>query len=337
MKKFLLFAGVLSGIGSFSQTFTVNDTLYTGLSTTYYVLDSNAVNHDAVTGSGVTWDYSTITGYPGLAPNPNYILDASSSPYATDFPTSDYNDDLSNGVSAFFTNSPDSMTVQGFVFSASGTDIVMKHSVNPLIAMKYPSTVGDTYADITAGVVDVGGQTGTTTGTVNVTVDGFGTLNVGTFTHTNITRVKLVENISTSVIVMGFPVSGTVTRTVYSYYDLTNTKQPVFIHATIDVVSTALNDNYTSVYYAGNLSSSIEENAVNAFSIYPNPANSLATLSTDGTADNLYVINALGQVVYALANPKSIETVDVSNFEKGIYIVQVTKGHAVANQKLIVE
>src|SRR5690606_18900186 len=220
--------------------------------------------------------------------------------------------DLSNGVSAFFTNSPDSMTVQGFVFSASGTDVVMKHSTNPLIAMKYPSSVGDTYSDNTSGEVDVAGQMGTTTGIANVTVDGFGTLNVGTNTHTNITRVKLVENISTTVVIMGFPVSGTVTRTVYSYYDLTNSKQPIFIHAAIEIVSTALNDDYTSVYYAGNLSSSVEENVMGEFSIYPNPTNSLTTVSTDGTADNLSVINALGQVVYALTNPKSIETVDVS-------------------------
>lgn len=338
MRKSLLMVLFAGSYAASAQTITADDTLYTGLSKTFYVLDSTAANLDAITGTGVTWDYSAIMGVAGVAANSEDVTDAATSSYAADFPNSDYNDYLSNNASVFFTNSADSMTVQGFVFDIQGTTAIIKHTVNPMIAMKYPMSVGDYYTDATAGTVSFGATTGTTAGTVNVIVDGSGTLKVGPYTHTGIVRVKLVESIATSIIVFGMPVSGTVTRTIYSYYDFADSQLPVFIHATIDVNTTALSDNYTAVYYDGipNYAGIETAEPVSNFSVYPNPATDVVTVSTDGKAQSLKVINALGQVVLNLNNPQAVEVLDASAFEPGIYVVQIQNAGVTTEQKLVI-
>jgi hypothetical protein len=124
MKKVLLLSGVLTAISGMSQTFTVDDTLGLGMSTNYFVMDSNAVSMAAVTGTGVTWDYDTLWAYENNT-TPDDIVAASASTYASDFTNADYNDDLSSGVSIFFSNSPDSMTVHGYVFTADGNTVIV--------------------------------------------------------------------------------------------------------------------------------------------------------------------------------------------------------------------
>ena len=339
MKKVLLLSSVIaSGLAS-AQTLTVNDTLSSGMSTTYYVLDSNAVSLDAVVGTGVTWDYSSILGYdPGMTNADNVTL-ASTSTYASDFPSSDYNDNLATGASLYFTNNADSMTVQGFVFNVDTYTVKVLHSANPMIALKFPMAVGTTYNDPTQGTVDVGVATGTTTGNAVVTCDGFGTLNVGLNSHPNVLRIKLVENINTSITIPPFPTStGTVTRTLYSYYDLANDKQAIFVHATIDVVTDIVTDNYTAVYYSSLPSfSGVAQNANIPFSIFPNPAASQITLQSDGNADAYQIINSLGEVVLTSTKPQTTEVMDISSLATGVYIIQIRKGDLISNQKLVIE
>ncbi|MBK6953488.1 MAG: T9SS type A sorting domain-containing protein [Crocinitomicaceae bacterium] len=340
MKKVLLLSGVLTALSGMSQTFTVDDTLGLGMSTNYFVMDSNAVSYSAVTGTGVTWDYDTLWAYE-TATNPDNIVDASSSIYAPDFTNAAYNDDLSNGVSIFFSNSPDSMTVHGYVFTASGNEVIVRHSSNPLKAIVFPMAVGDSYTDAIVGEADIMGNTFPSTGTGTVTCDGFGTLKVSGNTHTNILRIKLVEILDASITIPFPPmtITGTVTRTVYSYYDLANDKQPIFVHGTIDITSDALNDNYTAVYYSGTPANFLgsEEMVNTTFSVYPNPANNVLTITTAGTSESINIFNAAGQVVFSVNNPATTVTVDVATLPAGIYVIQVTTDGVISQEKLVVE
>jgi len=337
MKKVLLFSAVCASFFASAQTFTVNDSLSDGQSTAYYVMDSTAVSYSGITGTGVTWNYSTLLGeFPTTIPN--VVVDAAGTTYDANYPSADYNDDLSSGASIYFSNTPDSVISYGYVFTANADDIIVMHNVDPLKSLEFPMSVGDTYIDYIEGEVEITIYIFPTTGSATITCDGFGTLIVGTTTHNNVIRVKLVEAIDASI-TFPFPVSGTITRTVYSYFTLATDKQAIFVHATIDVTSDVLNDNYTAVYYSGTPIGYLgaEENEVVEFSVFPNPSNNLTTITTDGTTDQINVINALGQVVYSIVKPKSTETVDVSKFEAGVYIISIVKGDVVSTQKLIVE
>jgi hypothetical protein len=341
MKKVLLLSSVVIGLGATAQTFTAADTLAPGMSTTFYVMDSNAVSMSAITGTGVTWDYSTLTGEVAVLPNTDNVVLASSTSFASTFTNAEYNDDLATFASIFFSNSADSTTVYGYVFAVDAYEVVIHHSINPLKSLTYPISVGSSVSDVTAGAVDVnsGLATGPTSGTATTTVDGFGTLIVGDDTYTNVIRVKLVENISTSITITPFPAdNGTVTRTIYSYYQLATDKQPIFMHGNIVITSTLLNDNYTSVYYSTFPEYvGVAELNDGDFSVYPNPANSIVTITTDGTADKLNVFNATGQLVASFINPAAIETIDVATLPAGIYVIQVTKEGVVTQDKLVVE
>ena len=64
------------------------------------------------------------------------------------------------------------------------------------------------------------------------------------------------------------------------------------------------------------------------FVIYPNPTNSLVTISLQNSTENINsitIINILGKKVKEIANTTSSEiNVDVSNLSKGIYLVEIT-------------
>jgi len=341
MKKVLLLFAVSASLGINAQTFTAADTLAPGMSTIYYVMDSSAANLDAVTGNGVTWNYASLTGETGIATNTDNVMDAASTAFAGTFTQSEYNDDLATFASIFFSNSADSTTIHGYVFDVDVYEVVLHHNQNPLKALTYPITVGASYTDATVGIVNVnsGAATGTTTGTATVSVDGFGTLNVGGDIFTNVIRVKLVENISTSITVFGFPPdNGTVTRTIYSYYQLATDKQAIFMHGKVTVVSILLNTSFTSVYYSAlpNYVGIAEKN-IGTFSVYPNPANNLVNIVTDGTVEKLTIFNTVGQVVASIINPAATETIDVTNLLSGIYIIQITNDGLVTEDKLVIE
>jgi hypothetical protein len=71
----------------------------------------------------------------------------------------------------------------------------------------------------------------------------------------------------------------------------------------------------------------------NNLNIYPNPASQAIHINFNGTiSDRLTIINMLGEVVYS-QNYIANQTIDLTGFAKGIYIVKVGK----QTQKLIIE
>ncbi len=66
--------------------------------------------------------------------------------------------------------------------------------------------------------------------------------------------------------------------------------------------------------------------------VFPNPAQNYVTLHN--FSKKIEIFNSLGQIVKTIENPKQIETVDLSNFIKGIYIITDTNN---LNKKLIIK
>lgn len=92
----------------------------------------------------------------------------------------------------------------------------------------------------------------------------------------------------------------------------------------------------------GNNETGFEEIADN-IRIYPNPANEIITIefmTTYGCIMNLELINVLGELVYAetfsiKGNTK--KQVEVKNFTKGIYVLQVSSDNISGSQKIIIQ
>ena len=74
------------------------------------------------------------------------------------------------------------------------------------------------------------------------------------------------------------------------------------------------------------------------FNVYPNPSNGEFVIALDATAKyDVIVTNVLGQIVYATSTNTMETTIDLSNFDKGVYTVELKNNDATFTEKVIVE
>ncbi|MEZ4922097.1 MAG: T9SS type A sorting domain-containing protein [Crocinitomicaceae bacterium] len=343
MKKVLLGLICFTSVGALAQTFTADDTLTVGKSQIYFSADTTAPNLDAITGTGVTWDYSTLLGYSQTGPLLDTIkYSASSSDYSS-FSSSLYQDDLNASGGDYFKNYADSVLSFGYTFTVDIYPIKIMNNIDAEKILEFPMNQGDNFVDSVYGQVDVLSQLFDMYGQVSINADGSGTLLLGDSTFTNVLRIKMIETLYIDTAYVGFPINndvgGIVTRTMYSYYDLANYDFPVFRHGTIDVNTNMFGGTFAAVYSVVELDwvdAGVEEEVIEGLSIYPNPSNDVINISSTNI-DQLMIVNALGQTIQTIVKPKSIETIDISNLEAGIYFVQVKRGNATRTEKFTVK
>jgi pimeloyl-ACP methyl ester carboxylesterase len=99
--------------------------------------------------------------------------------------------------------------------------------------------------------------------------------------------------------------------------------------------------NWLCTYNNDCNSSSIEDYYNDGkYKIYPNPANSVITLSINEDADVNYVFtiyNCKGELVYQTIVELAYKHIDISNFIQGIYFTELRNGNGRYTSKLIVE
>lgn len=341
MKKTLLLFSVLSISLAQAQSITVDDTLSTGDVMYYYAADTGATNYDNITGSGATWDYSNLAYYDvaGATIAQDTVIDIATSSYATDYPNADYHDKFTGGVQTFFSNTPDSVVTHGFVFSTGTNEYVIRYNIDPLKSAHFDMVLGSSYTDAIDGdaVLPTVGTTALS-GSATITVDGTGTMIIGGNTYSDVVRVKTVENLTGTIIVVG-PVS--VTRTSYIYYSPSTSDMPIFIHGqvfadlgatgTIDLKTVWSKDMLSGYAGVDELTSVKPELAV-----YPNPATTNVTI-TSNNATQLVIYNTVGKEIISINNPSNTEVIDLTNLPKGIYFVQVKNAQQLITKKLVIK
>ena len=70
--------------------------------------------------------------------------------------------------------------------------------------------------------------------------------------------------------------------------------------------------------------------------IFPNPNNGRFTLQTMFTSGSLRIININGQEVYSTEFSSSLNTIDISDFASGIYLIKIENEGAVYYEKIII-
>ena len=84
------------------------------------------------------------------------------------------------------------------------------------------------------------------------------------------------------------------------------------------------------------IANNIESEFANAVSIYPNPANSMVNIITDG-AETITITNLVGQIVKEITVTNSTATINISDLNSGVYFVKLAKQNETATIKLVVE
>ncbi|MFZ4401817.1 MAG: T9SS type A sorting domain-containing protein, partial [Bacteroidales bacterium] len=88
------------------------------------------------------------------------------------------------------------------------------------------------------------------------------------------------------------------------------------------------------------ISSGIEDNNEQIFTVYPNPSNGeiIIKLSNNNNETNIITIsNLLGQEIYRTSTNKKFNNVNLSQYEKGIYLVKISNKNNETVKKLIIK
>jgi len=91
---------------------------------------------------------------------------------------------------------------------------------------------------------------------------------------------------------------------------------------------------YDNIELFAAATASVDDVFASKISIYPNPANNFINISTTETIDSVEVYNLIGKKVISSKN--LIEnSIDISTLAKGVYMLKLTSGNAVASKKLV--
>ena len=324
MKKKLFIASLIFSSLANAQSLTSANEPAIGASATMYVCDSNYSNFSATSGTGVTWDFSAITGYSGV---PSKVLTVVAPPLGSPYTTSTKSTVIPGFISSYWTSSSTDRTSQGFIFNeVTIGDVIIQYTSNEEKIMDYPFAVTNTFTDTYVGTLTNAtlASSGTPcSGNIVSTIDGQGTLILpGAITMTTVLRHKIVETTTATISMM--PV--TITRTQYDYYDV-NSGLPVFSHVSIDIASLVLNTTINLVLSTvqPTVLAGINENSASNFTVYPNPTQGSLTVKGDFSSDaSLVVLDQAGRTVSSLNTLLNGSTIDLSSVEKGIYLVVIT-------------
>jgi hypothetical protein len=289
-----------------------------------YVCDSNYSDFSSTSGTGVTWDFSAITGFSDV---PTKVLTVSAPPLGSPYSTSTKSTIIPGFISSYWTSTTTDRTSQGFIFSeATVGDVVIQYDVNEEKIMDYPFAITNTFTDTYSGTLTnptIAASGTPCTGSIVSAIDGLGTLILpGAISMTNVLRHKIIE--TTNATVFFQPV--TITRTQFDYYDV-NSGLPVFTHCSMDVASPVLNTTINLVLSSVQPSVlvGVNENTAMDFMMYPNPTQGSVTVKGDFSSDaSLVVLDQAGRTVSSLNTLTNGSTIDLTSVEKGIYLVVIT-------------
>ncbi len=343
MKLNLLLATSLITGAAFGQFTNTNEPVM-GTNIVMHLLDSSATNYAAATGTGVTWDYSTTPGISGETKNVSVSLPAAttSGGYYT---SSAWAVDIVGFMTSYYTSSASSRISQGFAFDggqgAGTVAVVFDGGADDALIMTYPFALTNTQTDAFAGNANTDNFGAlSTTGTVTTTVDGQGTLKLNAATTiANVTRFKMADQ---ATAVIPIPMFGDVLmeRTQYEYYDMASPYLPLLVHSTLTitigtggvpttqhiVLSSVVPDEYLSV----------AKNEKATFGLYPNPANESVVISGLTGDETISIVDMAGRTVLTAQNTGTTQTLNVSDFQAGIYNVVVTANGIKSTKKLTI-
>lgn len=111
------------------------------------------------------------------------------------------------------------------------------------------------------------------------------------------------------------------------------------------LASNSTNQNIAGVFIAkydnpiANCALGTTTHSENGFSIYPNPSNGLVTIAINefNEAQTMRIYDITGKLLLTETISTAISTVDISNFNKGIYLIELVSGSKSSYQKLIRE
>lgn len=133
---------------------------------------------------------------------------------------------------------------------------------------------------------------------------------------------------------LGHPVTGDITNLTFNY----TIQSPIDInnaHLVVFVQNNADKDVYMATRLPITIQSAVNELAKDEISIYPNPSNGLVNISNVKDA-TINVYNSLGQLVHSVYSNGDVNSIDLSAFGTGSYLVNIVTEKGSLSKKVII-
>lgn len=290
-------------------------------------------------GENMTWDYSGIFVQDSYE---TIILPSSPSAYEDDYPDANWIMYVAVASQSIYLNlGPDYFEFFGGVEQGSSYPLTNSERFFP-----YPFTFGDTWTDNMSGTLDVAGLILNRTGTVESTIDGYGSISLpGGIQLDDVTRVNLHREITDS---------SEVGVDIYiidqiRFYQGTMLA-PLVNHSHLQVISpldTTIADYFEIIQgYTVGIDQVVDQETGVEFGMFPNPATDKVQVVTSsfgngGSAIEIIEVRDItGRLVEAVRpiSGLNVTVFDVSSWMSGVYTVTVNPGEAGSTTKqLIIE
>jgi hypothetical protein len=345
MKKFtLLIISIVAALTVFSQP-VLTSYINLSIGDTYrYDGYSEVTNIEpGAGGANLTWDFSGITGEVFYEGNPAICVDPSTTPFADSAAVADANICTSpvDGVGPYQyydnDNSSQNLIAMGFMAESGNS---FSTYTNVLTAFEFPFTYNDSFNDtwelMTFNIND-NYYNMRDSSFMTVEADAYGTITTPLNVFSNVLRIK-TTTIDYSW--MKFEAGGdwisigSFTDIQYSWY-APNIKTPVMIINEMEGFP-----SYEARYLVKyNFPVGIDEQSEVQLEVFPNPTTDRVTIKTDETIHHINVYSLNGQQMDAVSsqtNPSYQQTIDLSQYPKGIYLVEITfEDGSIVNKKII--
>lgn len=98
--------------------------------------------------------------------------------------------------------------------------------------------------------------------------------------------------------------------------------------------STAVPNGY-NLYFDAKSTLGVEENSLEGFTFYPNPAKGIVNLSAKNTVKNVSIYSLLGQEVIQVSPEQKSPSINVSSLATGVYVMKVDVDGQIGTYKII--
>lgn len=292
-------------------------------------------------GANQTWSFMNLVKVDS---SDVHFVTSSSTPYNGQFTSSNLASSNDNSSYNYFTTS-----AANILFNGNGSPALVVPYSNPQLFMQYPFTYNSSFSDNFGGNYLNGGIPTIRTGTINVSGDAWGTINLPVGSFANALRVKynIVTKDSSNP---GAPLVVVTNLTSYVWF-VPGKKYPVF-----EVIYTTLSYNGTIVASVKSVNYNARSTAIGIQQIsteipagfmlsqnYPNPFNPMTKLRFQIPVTsfvNIKVFDAIGREVTTLVNEDlkagSYEADwDASAYPSGAYFYRLSAGDFSITKKMV--
>ncbi len=293
-------------------------------------------------GANQLWDFSDITfeGNPTLSK----VVNPSSTPYASSFPTATHAETSDNVNYAYYKMTDKEQTLLGQHSSSTQGSATVVYS-NPLTIAKLPLAYnGTTSDDYTANYV-ASGIPMTLSGSVSTTYDGYGTLKTQYGTYNNVVRLKATKTDNSE-----FSGVTTIIRSVsYAYYVPGYTTSLFAITEITTSMKMAGMDEmemgtvtaaylYDPSFLTSNRNAYLQDLKL---SVSPNPASDVISVDFKDLSSDHYTIRITeqdGSTVLEnniFASKGESHSIDISDLKSGLYFLEVYSSNGKSVKKIV--